>query len=141
MDDDAFVRAPIGQVFTWIGAVDGYDRWWPGWRTLGAEGEATAVKLEPESPFAPRLRVRVRPHTVRPGIGLHLGLTGDLTGEAEWWLEDVPGGTVVHHLLRATTTRHPRRTLQAYRRCVRRAFWALKDGAQAEVRDRVGLLP
>lgn len=78
----------------------------------------------------------------RPAKGFHLALEGDLQGRAEFWLEPISGGTVVHHLLVATShRRHPVRLLRTYRRVLRVGLWACKDDLQSQVRQHVGLAP
>lgn len=101
---------------------------------------ATRTCVEPEE-FDLRLRDRTtrlalhaRTGGWRLDTGFTLALTGDLTGRAELWLERVPDGTVVHHLLVASAIRSPVRVLRAYRRVVRRGLWALKDLQQEEAR-------
>ncbi len=89
-----------------------------------------------------RVRLTARLHGWRLDAGFALELRGDLDGRAEFWLEPGYGGTVVHHLVIATTT-HPRplEVHTDHRRALRRGLWALKDLLELEVRTGAGLLP
>lgn len=81
-------------------------------------------------------------HGWRPDRGFHLALDGDLLGRAEFWLEAAYGGTVVHHILVATTARRrPVRVLRTYRLVLRAGMWRLKDDLQSVVREQAGLAP
>jgi hypothetical protein len=84
----------------------------------------------------------VRPYGWRHDLGVVLALAGDLEGRGELWLEPTGGGTVVHHVLTATTPLpRPARVLADHRRAVRTGLWGLKDLLQAEVRTVGGLVP
>lgn len=143
LDDDTFVRAPAARVYRAVADVAGWPRWWRGCEVL-ALGPATpdrwAVRLGP--PWRRGVRLAVRAHGHRPDVGVHLELDGDLVGRAEFWLEPVGGGVVVHHLLvaRAPGAR-PVRTLRRYRTAVRHGLWGLKDRIQTAVRVEAGLHP
>ncbi|MDX1657546.1 MAG: SRPBCC family protein [Nitriliruptorales bacterium] len=148
VDDDGFVRAPALKVYRCLTDIDGWGGWWPGVATEPASG----VALEEEDAEAwrlvwrdrwRRLQMTVVAHGWRHEAGFELELVGgDLTGGAEFWLEEAHGGTVVHHILRgATPRRRPLPVLKSYRRVLRRGLWALKDRLQTQVREDLGLLP
>lgn len=143
VNDDGYVRAPAALVYRRLTDVGRWPTWWRGVRTTpmadGSDREVWAVELGRSRLRG--LRVAAWPHTFRHDTGFHLALTGDLVGEAEFWLEPVPGGTVVHHLLSAEATRRARPTLAIYRTVLRRGLWGLKDAVQTEVRTAVGLAP
>lgn len=143
-DDATFVRAPESLAYRRITDLASWPTWWPG----------CAVAALPSEPGAERFAVRlatgrgrtlactIRPHGWRHDLGVVLDLEGDLDGRAELWLEPTGGGTVVHHVLAATTPlARPARVLDAYRRAVRTGLWGLKDLLQVEVRTGVGLAP
>ncbi len=143
-DDATFVRAPESLVYRRITDLATWPTWWAGCEVApvssspGAERFAVRLATGP----ARRLACTVRPHGWRHDLGVVLALTGDLDGRGELWLEPTRGGTVVHHVLAATTPhRDPARVLATYRRAVRRGLWGLKDLLQVEVRTAVGLLP
>lgn len=143
-DDATFVRAPESLVYRRITDLVAWPTWWPGCEVVGLPSppgsERFAVRLAAGG--GRRLACTVRPYGWRHDLGVALALTGDLDGRGELWLEPTGGGTVVHHMLAATTPRpHPTRVLAAYRRAVRVGLWGLKDLLQVEVRTAVGLVP
>jgi hypothetical protein len=165
LDDEAFVRAPVRMVYERLVDPSSYPSWWPGLRLVRAAPVGGSWLTEAEAEGGPprrglvgrprepgeayfdftlprgrarRLRLRARPYRFRLDRGLVLALEGDLTGRTEWWLESGYGGTIVHHLAWLTARRA---TADAYRAAARRGLWGLKDAAQSEVRERVGLAP
>lgn len=143
-DDATFVRAPESLVYRRLTDLAAWPTWWPGCEVTpvpsppGAERFAVRLAIG----RGRRLACMVRPHGWRHDLGVVLALTGDLDGRGELWLEPTGGGTIVHHVLAATTPRaQPVRVLAAYRRAVRVGLWGLKDLLQVEVRTSVGLLP
>lgn len=143
VDDDAFVRAPAGLVYRRLTDVARWPTWWWGVQVQAmaddAGRETWAVQLARSRWQA--LRVAVRPHAYRHDVGFRLDLAGDVDGEAEFWLERVPGGTVVHHLASGRAAGSTRASLRTYRTVARRGLWGLKDALQTEVRTAVGLVP
>lgn len=145
LDDAGYVRAPAALVYRRLTDLGRWPTWWPGVRTTpmadGTGREVWAVELlRVRAPWR-GLRVAAWPHTYRHEVGFKLALTGDLVGEAEFWLEPVGGGTVVHHLVTAEVTGPTRSTLATYRVVARRGLWGLKDAVQTEVRTAMGLRP
>ncbi|MBW3576513.1 MAG: hypothetical protein KY462_01995 [Actinobacteria bacterium] len=166
LDDDAFVRAPPALVYAQLIEFDAYDRWWPGLSVVRAApagdrwDSEMADRVDPLVGF-PRdpgdsrfdvhirvgrrrsgLRLHVRPYRFRPASGVLLDVTGDITGTAEWWLEDGYGGTVVHHLARGGVSRgRPSSATARYRLAVRSGLFGLKDAVQSQVREALGLVP
>lgn len=143
VDDDAFVRAPAELVYRRLGDLAGWPTWWRGVRVQpmadAAGRETWAVEMARSRWHG--LRVAVRPHTWRHDTGFTLALTGDVDGEAEFWLEPLEGGTVVHHLMTGRPAGRARPTLATYRTVVRRGLWGCKDALQTEVRTAMGLAP
>jgi hypothetical protein len=134
VDDDGFVRAEAPRVYRRLTDIGAWDGWWPGLRSLAVDAPVEAWRLDLRPAPTRRLRLVARPRDWRLDTGFVLDLEGDLTGRAEFWLEPGWGGTVVHHLLTATTPRRrPLRVLEDYRRVLRRGLWAFKDLVQAEV--------
>lgn len=143
-DDAGFVRGPAWLVHRRLADISGWPGWWLGTRVRPAPSGAGTGTWLVELRGAPlrRLRLIVRPHSWRHPVGFRLEVSGDLTGEAEFWLEPGHGGTTVHHLLTARTDRPaPARLRTEYRRAVRRGLWGLKDVVQLEARASAGLLP
>jgi hypothetical protein len=142
VDDAAFVRAPAPLVYRRLVDLDA----WP------AFGLARRVRPAPPVDGAPvwlvettgavgrRQRWSLRVHRWRPDRGLKAEVEGDLCGRFEFWLEATHGGTVVHHVLSATTPlARPDRVLRDHRRAVRRGLWGLKDTLHLEARTSAGL--
>jgi hypothetical protein len=143
-DDATFIRAPESLVYRRITDLASWPSWWPGCEVAalrgGVDGERFAVRLE--AGRGRRLACTVRPQGWRHDLGVVLALSGDLEGRGEFWLDPRGGGTVVHHVLSATTPiARPLGVLAAYRRAVRTGLWGLKDLLQVEVRTAVGLTP
>ncbi|MBW3620215.1 MAG: hypothetical protein KY461_08220 [Actinobacteria bacterium] len=146
VDDDAFVRAPVALVYPRLTDLAGWASWWPGVRTSPAQHGADAAERWDVTFRARRLRRPLRivatPGGWRHEAGFRMELEGDVTGWSEFWLEDDFGGTVVHHLLVASTERpRPVRLLRDYRVVLRRGLWRLKDDLQREVRTAQGVAP
>lgn len=153
VDDDGFVRAPAPLVYRRLTHVLAWPEWWPGVevverpRERAPDAGATVspdevVALELVGAPGRRVRLTARLHDWRLDAGFALALRGDIEGRAEFWLERGWGGTVVHHLVVATS-HHPRPlTVHGdYRRALRRGLWALKDLVELEVRTGAGLTP
>lgn len=143
-DDATFIRAPESLVYRRMTDLAAWPAWWPGCEVAhlpgGAGAERFAVRLDIGRGRS--LACTVRPHGWRHDLGVVLALGGDLEGRGELWLDPRGGGTVVHHVLAATTPlTRPVRVLAAYRRAVRAGLWGLKDLLQVEVRTAVGLAP
>lgn len=141
VDDDGFVRAPAPLVYRRLTDIAGYEEWWPGLRVRRIEGSEETWRLRLRDGLT-RIEVTAVPGAWRLDTGFVLSLSGDLDGWAEFWLERSSGGTTVHHLLVADTTRRrPLRILRAYRRVLRRGLWGFKDLLQTEVRADAGMQP
>lgn len=144
VDDDAFVRAPAALVYRRLTHIGAWESWWPGVRATprhDAEGpESWSLTWRAVRHRA--LRFDAVPGQWRHDAGFRLEVTGDLDGWTEFWLEEGWGGTVVHHLVVASTARRaPMRVLRDYRTVLRRGLWRLKDDLQTEVRTAAGLAP
>lgn len=144
IDDAGFVRAPAALVYRRLTDVGRWSSWWPGVavRPLPPNGPAQrwAVGLAAGPAF--HLRCALSLDGWRHEAGFHLDLAGDVVGRGEFWLEPHAGGTIVHHLVEATTPLlRPRRVSTGYRRAVRRGLWGLKDVLQLEARTSMGLTP
>lgn len=143
VDDAGFVRAPAPLVYRRLTDIRRWPGWWPGCRVVdrGAPGvESFLVELSPGP--GRRLRFACEPGEWRHEHGFALALAGDLVGRAEFWLEHLPAGTIVHHLLVARTDRaRPHAVLRDHRRAIRRGLWGLKDALQLEARTSAGLQP
>lgn len=143
-EDVALVRAAAPAVHDRLVDPLRWSAWWPGVRvqpsSFGGGVGPSLVALEVGR--WRQLRLAVRPYHPRPGRGVVLDLRGDLRGRAEFWLEPVDGGVLVHHLLTATTPLAAGdRVAGWYRRAVRRGLWGLRDHLHDEVRFTMGLAP
>lgn len=151
VDDDGFVRAADALVYERLTDIDSWNAWWPGVRAVPLDGDDAPQDGTSDDGEtwdmrwrhgATELRFEATAHGWRHEAGFKLRLAGDVTGEAEFWLEPGYGGTVVHHILvGATNRRRPVRVLRAYRRVLRKGLWAFKDRVQSEVRRELGLRP
>jgi uncharacterized protein YndB with AHSA1/START domain len=144
VDDAGFVRAPAPLVYRRLTHVAAWPEWWRGTRVreAAASGPGEAWSVELLGAPGRRLRYELRPHGWRHEHGFLLELRGDVVGAGEFWLEPTHGGTVVHHLLVATTVLpRPMRVLADHRRAIRRGLWGLKDAVQLEARTSIGLVP
>jgi len=105
------VRAPAGVAYAVLTDVDGWDAWWPGcWtrRDDRRDGGATGTVGASASADHHRLRLPVGRRGVRCRAvvdgwrhdrGLRAALRDGVDADAEWWLEPVGDGTVVHLLV------------------------------------------
>ncbi len=143
VDDDAYVRAPVRDVYPTLTDIAGWAAWWPGIRTTArsAEGEDERwlVTMRRRGRL-PAVRFEIAPHAYRHDAGFKLTLSGQLQGEAEFWFEEGHSGVVVHHLVTAQIdARRPLAVAAAYRASFRAGTWGLKDRLQADARRRSGL--
>lgn len=144
VDDDGFVRAPVGLVYRRLSHVAGWPDWWAGARVRPMPSEGGDEVWALDLPVAPlrRLRVAARVHGWRHEQGFLLTMRGAVDGRAEFWLEPTAGGTVVHHLLNADVPAQRYRTVHRdYRRAIRHGLWGLKDRLHLEARTAAGLRP
>jgi hypothetical protein len=142
VDDDGFVRAPVGLVYRRLTDIGRWQQWWPGVRVAAMDDAAGTERWAVQVGSTRRsLSLVVTPHTWRHDAGFALTVSGDLEGGGEFWLEPVAGGTVVHHVLSAEPRGTPLVTLRTYRQALRRGLWGFKDAMQTEVRTAVGLQP
>lgn len=143
IDDDGFVRAPRPLVYRRLTDVGRWPTWWMGLRvrSLPPQGGDEVWALDLAGPWARHVRLAARAHSWRHEEGFALGFEGDISGRAEFWLEDASAGTVVHHVLVGHAPRRARQVHADYRRGLRRGLWGLKDLLQLEVRTAAGLEP
>jgi hypothetical protein len=143
-DDAGFVRAPVELVYRRLTHVADWPSWWSGVRVrpLPPHDGDEVWALELAGTRLRRLRLAARCHGWRFNAGFTQTLHGDLEGRSEFWLEPTHGGTVVHHVLVATSTApRPLRVLRDHRRAIRRGLWGLKEALQVEARTSAGLVP
>ncbi|MGA1774534.1 MAG: SRPBCC family protein [Nitriliruptoraceae bacterium] len=157
------VRAPAGLVYAVLTDVDAWDTWWPGCtsrrdpradaagvadhhllrlpggrRTLRcrATGDAGDHHL-PRRPLGRRgRRGRAAVGGWRHDRGLRAELRGGADAEAEWWLEPVEGGVIVHLLVTARGRRADRTV-----RALGGGLQALKDHLELAVAVAAGRVP
>jgi len=145
VDDDGFVRAPAALCYRTLTNLPAWGTWWPGASTTPVPDVADALDLVlADARRLPgrggEVALRVAAGAWRHDLGFRLELSGDLRGAAEFWLEPGWGGTVVHHVLLASTGRDDGpAVVRSYRWWLRQGMWALKDLLQAQERARQGL--
>lgn len=136
IDDAGFVRVPEARCYRALTDVVGWPTFWPG-TVVHAEGDDRyAVRVGPP---ARRLHLELEAGSWRHDAGFTMQLTGDVQGRWEIWLEPLPGGTVVHHVV-AAAARRPHRS-RALRRWLRRGLWGLKDLLEEEARSAMLAAP
>jgi len=142
VNDDGFVRAPVGLVYRRLTDIGRWSRWWSGVRVAALDDAAGAERWAVQVGTARRsLSLVVEPHSWRHDAGFALTVAGDLEGRGEFWLEPLAGGTVIHHVLSAEPRGTALVALRVYRQALRRGLWGFKDALQTEVRTAVGLQP
>lgn len=79
-------------------------------------------------------KLRLTPYHDRGPEGVRWTVAGEMTGTAEWWLEQVRDGVIVHWYLRADPTGRtsPRRMRDAYVAAYRDKLWAFKDDVEGD---------
>jgi len=142
VDDDGFVRAPIGLVYRRLTDIDRWSTWWPGVTTTRAgPGDAWDLAAAGRRLSRP-LRLHLDDLTWRHDAGFAFHCSGDLDGRGEFWLEPGWGGTVVHHWVSADVRDgNPLAVTRRYRAMLRHGLWGFKDAVQDEVRSAMGLAP
>lgn len=143
VDDAAYIRAPRPLVYRRLSDVARWPTWWIGLQAerLSAVNNIETWSLQAQRDIFRSLSLTLCLHTFRHDMGFAMQLAGDVSGTAEYWLEDQAGGTIVHHVLVGETSRPLVPTLTTYRAVVRRGLFGLKDVVQTEVRTAVRLLP
>lgn len=139
IDEDAVahVAAPSALVYRLVTDLGAWGSWWPRVRVRPADLPDTHEVRVGRGPRA--VRVRVEAHGWRHDVGVRLRLSGDLEGEAEWWLDPRPHGVVVH--LRTAVRARSRRAARTWRRAARRGLMAATDRAELAVRLALGRAP
>lgn len=141
VDDDGFVRAPTPLVYRRLTDIGSWSRWWTGVRVTRLDTPDEQWAIEMARSRWRGLRATIRPHTYRHDHGFTLTFGGEVSGDAEFWLEPTHRGTVVHHLAGLSTDLGLLRTMTTYRTVLRSGLWGLKDDLHVEVRSAIGLQP
>lgn len=143
VDDAGFVRAPRPLVYRRLTDVAGWPGWWSGLQAtrLPAVNNNETWSVRARRDRRRSLDLTISLHSFRHDMGFSMRLAGDVSGTAEYWLEDQGGGTVVHHVLVGETLRPIVAMLTTYRAVQRRGLFGLKDVVQTEVRTAVSLQP
>ena len=135
------VRAPAGVVYAALTDIDAWDTWWPGCasrRDPGADAEDPGADHHLlRLPGGRRgLRCRATVAGWRHDRGVRLVLRDGADADAEWWLEPVADGVVLHLLVTARG-RRAERTVRA----LGGGLQALKDHLELAVDVAVGRVP
>ena len=134
------VRAPAGLVYAVLTDVDAWDTWWPGCtsrRDPRADAAGVADHHLLRLPGGRRtLRCRATVDGWRHDRGMRLAMRGGADVDAEWWLEPVADGVVLH-LLVAASGRRADRTVRA----LGGGLQALKDHLELAVAVAAGRVP
>lgn len=70
----------------------------------------------------------------RGAKGVRWRTGGEVTGRLEIWLEEVPGGTIVHHFVHGTQDGGPRAWAKAHRRRWKSGLHDIKDRLEGRTR-------
>jgi uncharacterized protein YndB with AHSA1/START domain len=151
--DALLVRAPVGVVYRTLTDLDGWPRWLPGCRASrdmdGARDVGQAHQMDRHRLVIPlglrRSRIRVESYGWRHDQGVRWEVSGTVRLSTEWWLEQRPEGTVVHHVVHPSATgtvgrRAARRALR-HRRSMVLAMQAMKDHLELAVAVAAGRVP
>lgn len=106
--DETFVRAEPRAVRAALDEPGVLDRLWPGLQREVAQDRGTK--------------------------GVRWWARGEVTGRVEIWLEEVPGGTIVHHFLRGEQRSGPRRWERRHRRRWKEGVHGIKDRLEGRTR-------
>jgi uncharacterized protein YndB with AHSA1/START domain len=142
--DALLIRAPAGVVYRALTDLDGWSRWLSGCsgariRSEDESGDRHALVL-PDG--RRRWRVVVTAHGWRHDLGLRWEVRGDVVLAAEWWLETLPEGTVVHHVVHGEPSeRRAVRRVRRHRRTMMLALQELKDHLELAVAVAAGRVP
>ncbi len=153
MTDAVLVRAPVGVVYRTLTDLDGWPRWLPGCRSsrvgvprdvpggvAGGAGERHRLVLRAGG--LRRLRVVVDVDGWRHDAGVRWQVLGPGGPRTEWWLEQGPEGTVVHHVVHGEPPgRGGRRRVARHRRAAMLAMQAMKDHLELAVAVSAGRVP
>lgn len=150
IDDAGHVGAPVWLVWRRLTDIAAWPSWWVG-SSVCMHADVAMLDLQvagrgrrsqqwwwPLPGGVRTLRIAATPHDWDHEHALNMTLGGDVTGEVEWWLEQTPSGTLVHHV--GTVASGAQADGPAtWRAAVRRGLWGLADALALEVRDAVGL--
>jgi hypothetical protein len=137
-DEDAavHVHAPAAVAYLLVTDLRAWPQWWPGLRIDTVDAVPLRLRIG-RGPAA--LRLTVEDHDWRHDVGVRLRLSGDLDGEAEWWMAPHGAGATVH--LRTAAQVRSAAAARRWRRSVRRALWGTKDRSELAVRLALGRAP
>ncbi len=159
MTDALLVRAPVGVVYRTLTDLDGWPRWLPGCRVSrdhgGHEGRARDGRVGDRHHLVLRMglwrwRVGIDAHGWRHDEGVRWEVSGPVRVSTEWWLEQCPEGTVVHHVVHgapggapkdAPGARRSTRRVLRHRRAVMQALQGMKDHLELAVAVAAGRVP
>jgi Polyketide cyclase / dehydrase and lipid transport len=105
------LRAPIGDVYNAIDAVESWPQWWPSVRSVERlsgerpDGIGAAVRITFVGRLPYRLRFDTRVTLRVPPTKLSGAATGELEGTGDWTLSNESGWTAVRYVWAIRTTR------------------------------------
>ena len=136
MTDAILVRAPVGVVYRTLTDLDGWPLWLARSRSVrlasdGTAGDRHALVL-PDG--RRRWRLAVTSHGWRHDLGVRWEVRGAVVLSAEWWLEQRPEGTVVHHLVHGQPVgRRAVQRVRRHRRVIMGTMQTMKDHLELAV--------
>jgi len=139
------IRAPVGVVYRTLSDVDAWPSWHTGCATvrLGPRPDRPGDHHRLVLPVGRRSwRVDVTVDGWRHDGGLRWTLSRPVAATTEWWLEVIPEGTVVHHLVHDVGQgRRADARVRRHRRAVMLAMQAMKDHLELAVALAAGRIP
>ena len=144
MNDAILVRAPAGVVYRTLTDLDG----WPGWRPGCHSVRLASADVDRDRHVLilrdgrRRWRIGVDVYDWRHDLGVRWDVRGDVVLVAEWWLETLPEGTVVHHVVHGSPRgRRAERRVRRHRAAVMASMQAMKDHLELAVAIALGRTP
>ena len=126
IDDAGFVRVPESVCYPTLTDLRGWPSWWRSTVVTGGGRDDGGDQVVVRTGVRPRgLRLDLVAGGWRHDAGFTLEVDGDVRGSWEVWLEPLPVGTVVHHVVAGRVRRAA--DARALRTWLRHGLWDLKD--------------
>lgn len=144
MNDAVLVRAPIDIVYRTLTNLDGWPDWLPGCRSarLPAVRPPRDHHVLLLTAGHVRWRLGLEVYDWRHNHAVRWDVRGAVVLTAEWWLEQVPEGTILHHVVHGQPRgRRAQRRVRRHRRAMVQSMQVMKDHLELAVAVAAGRLP